>query len=105
MSFKSIELQVAIPRSQDAGKMQDQMMRQSQQFQDTLTQQQLREEIINRSRVNEFDNVEKKMINDEDDTSKREEEQKQKKQKQTNNQDSESKIDHPYLGTKFDYSG
>ena len=41
MGLKSIELQVALPRSQDAGKMQEQMMRQGQQFQETLTEQQL----------------------------------------------------------------
>ena len=41
MGLKSIELQVAIPRSQDAGKMQEQMMRKGQQFHETLTEQQL----------------------------------------------------------------
>ena len=35
MGLKSVELQVAIPRTQDAGKMQEQLSRQGQQFQET----------------------------------------------------------------------
>src|SRR5699024_8834665 len=60
MGFKSVEMQIAIPRSQDAGKMQDQMMKQGQQFQDTLTEQQIREELLKRKQVNEYEKVEKK---------------------------------------------
>lgn len=103
MSFKSIELQVAIPRSQDAGKMQEQMMRQGQQFQETLTQKQLREELINRGKVNEYEDVEKRTISDEDERNRQEQEEKQQQNK--NKDEKEDLIDHPYLGTKIDFSG
>lgn len=103
MGFKSIELQVAIPRSQDAGRMQDQMMRQGQQFQETLTQQKLREEVINRTKVNEYDDVRKKNITDEDEKNKREKEMKKNK-KNDKGEESET-TNHPYLGKKIDFSG
>lgn len=104
MSFKSIELQVAIPRSQDAGKMQDQAMRQGQQFQETLTQQQLREEVINRTKVNEYDNIHKRSITDDKEKERNEREQKRKKNNKTK-QAKSNQVQHPYLGTKIDYSG
>lgn len=103
MGFKSIELQVAIPRSQDAGKMQDQAMRQGQQFQETLTQQQLREEVINRTKVNEYDNIHKRSITDDKEKQKREE--RRKKNNTKTKQTSSGELKHPYLGTKIDYSG
>lgn len=103
MGFKSIELQVAIPRSQDAGRMQDQMMRQGQQFQETLTQQKLREEVINRTKVNEYDDVRKKNITDEDEKNKREKEM--KKNKKNDKGEENETTNHPYLGKKIDFSG
>lgn len=103
MGFKSIELQVAIPRSQDAGKMQEQMMRQGQQFQETLTQQQLREEIINRTKVNEYEDVEKRNIDE--DERKQQEEKERKKRKQNNKEKTKQSTNHPYLGNKIDFSG
>jgi len=100
MGFKSIELQIAIPRSQDAGKMQEQMMRQGQQFQDTLTKQQLREEIVNRGKVNEYENVQDK--NDQE-QSQQQENQEQNKEKEK--EKIKSSIEHPFLGTNIDFSG
>lgn len=105
MGFKAIELQIAIPRSQDAGKMQDQGMRQGQQFQETLTQQQLREQVINRTKVNEFDNIHKRSITDDKEKEKDEREKRRNKKRQTTNPPKTESIKHPYLGTKIDYSG
>src|SRR5690625_3545597 len=101
MGFKSIELQVAIPRSQDAGKMQEQMMRQGQQFQETLTQQQLREQVLNRTKVQTAEDVEKKKIKDEEDSK----QQQQQEGNEKENKEKEKSIVHPYLGTKIDFSG
>ncbi|MEI3604623.1 hypothetical protein SPD48_02875 [Pseudogracilibacillus sp. SE30717A] len=101
MGFKSIELQVAIPRSQDAGKMQEQLMRQGQQFQETLTQQQLREEVINRGKVNEYENVQDS-TEDKDSSEKQKQKQKQKNKIKVENA---QPIDHPYLGKNIDFSG
>lgn len=104
MGFKSIELQVAIPRSQDAGKMQEQMMKQGQQFQETLTEQQLREEVLKRKQVNQYDAVEKQVIKDEE---KRKQQQEKERNEQNEKEEKEQKkeINHPYLGKNVDFSG
>lgn len=98
MGLKSVEMQVAIPRSQDAGRMQDEMTRQGQQFQDTLTKQQLREDLLKRTQVNEYDRVEHK--EDDDEESRNEQEQREREEKERK----EQAIAHPYLGTRFDLS-
>jgi len=99
MGLKSIELQVAIPRSQDAGKMQEQMMRQGQQFQETLTEQQLKEEIVKRGKINEYEQVRN---NDDPDDNKKEQNNHQRQKKKKEEKPS---IEQPDLGTKIDYSG
>lgn len=104
MSLKSIELQVAIPRSQDAGKMQEQMMRQGQQFQETLTQQQLRQQLLNRTKVQTTEDIEKKKIKDEENSDANEQEEQGTSEDAEQNQ-TEKSIEHPYLGTKVDFSG
>ncbi len=100
MGLKSIEMQVAIPRSQDAGKMQEQMMRQGQQFQETLTEQQLKEEIVKRGKINEYEQV--RNNNDSDDE--KNEQNNPRPQKNKKKAEKQS-IEHPYLGTNIDYSG
>lgn len=100
MGLKSIDMQVAITRSQDASKMQDQMMRQGQQFQDTLTSLQLREEVLKRTQVNEHEKV---MHYDQDEENKRGSEQEARKKREQENQ-KKQQMSHPYLGTKIDYS-
>lgn len=102
MSFKSIEMQIAIPRTTDASRMQDQMMKQGQQFQDTLTQKQLREDMIRRQTVNETDEIEKGAIRDEDEANNPDNNEQDEADK---HQEKNKSIDHPYLGTKIDFSG
>lgn len=104
MSLKSIELQVAIPRTHDAGRMQEQMTKQSQQFQDTLTKQQLREELIKRGKVNEYEQVKNLHVKDEEKDNERENPDEQKKRKQEEEK-KQSQLEHPYLGKKIDFSG
>lgn len=103
MSLKSIEMQVAIPRTQDASKMQEQLNRQGQQFQETLTEKQLKEEQLKRQQVNKYDDVEKRDISDdEEQTQQQEQEKKQKKQQKMENQ--AHKTNHPYIGNRIDFS-
>lgn len=102
MGLKAIEMQVALPRSQEAGQMQEQIAKQGQRFQETLTEQQLKEEVIKRSKVNQYDNVEKKAITDEQERERQEREQQEKKRKK---QQQKTKVPHPYLGSKIDYTG
>lgn len=100
MGFKSVELQVAIPRTQDAGKMQDQLTRQGQQFQEKLSQQQLREDIMKRTQVNEYEEVENKIIDDEDKEEQHQEDERKRKEQETE----KAQANHPYLGKNIDYS-
>lgn len=102
MGLKSIEMQVAIPRSQEAGQMQEQIMKQGQKFQETLTQQQLKEEVIKRTKVNEYDDVEQKTVDDEQEKERQERENRDNKRKK---QAKKQNVQHPYLGSKIDYSG
>lgn len=102
MGFKSVEMQIAIPRSQDAGKMQDQMMKQGQQFQDTLTEQQIREELLKRKQVNEYDNVEKQTVKDEEKSRQKSFDKNEKEKEEIMEF---TKINHPFLGKNVDFSG
>lgn len=101
MGFKSVDLQVAIPRTQDASKMQEQLTRQGQQFQDSLTQQQLREEMLKRTQVNEYEDVKGQILDDE---SQEKEQEKAEEQVKKLKQEEKAIIDHPYLGKHIDYS-
>lgn len=99
MGFKSVEMQVAIPRTQDASKMQDQLTRQGQQFQEKLSQQQLREDIMKRTQVNEYEDVENKIVDDED-----KEEQSHGEERKRKEETEKEQANHPYLGKNIDFS-
>ena len=102
VSWKSIELQVALPRVQDAAKEQDLMSKQNQRFQETLTQSQLQEEIQKRTQVNQFDQLKKTDLTGQE----KEEERKQENNKhQQKSENAEEELKHPYLGSNIDFSG
>lgn len=102
MSWKSIELQVALPRVQDASKEQDLMSKQNQRFQEALTQSQLQEEIQKRKEVNKFDRLKKSNLTDE---GKNPEENFLEKDKSKHKiKILEDKLEHPYLGSNIDLS-
>ena len=101
MGLKSVEMQVAITRSQDASKMQDQMSRQGQQFQETLTKQQLREDVLKRSQVNEHEKVQKKADKEE---SQQQGSDQERDEKQKEAEQKKQSMTHPYLGTRIDLS-
>ncbi|WP_026906145.1 hypothetical protein [Paucisalibacillus globulus] len=96
MSWKSVEMQVALPRTVDAGKLQEQSLKQNQHFQETLAQNQLVQEQIKRKRVQEFEETQlqkdklKRPLNRDDNTS-----------KEQKNEDI-AHINHPFLGNNFD---
>lgn len=95
MSWKSIEMQVALPRVQDAGKIQDQMDKQGQHLQESLAQLQVKKQELKSKKVNELDHTYKV-----DPNNKRKHESKDDKE---DNQ--EQKSEHPFLGSKIDYNG
>src|SRR5699024_3254363 len=91
MSLKSVELQVAIPKMQEASKMQEQMNRQGQQFQEKVAEKQLQEE------------VKKRGVTDEKDEQKRHN-QSEEDSKQHAKQELMEKIQHPYIGNRIDFT-
>lgn len=98
MSWKSIEMQVALPRTQDAGKLQEQMLKQNQHFQESLAQSQLKEANEKRKRVQEFERIK---IKDEDQDNPDSENQ----QRDSEDDRNDKSVEHPYLGKKIDFSG
>lgn len=102
LSLKSIELQVALPRSQDAGKIQEELSKQNQRFQESLTGAQLKQEELRRKRVNEFEEVSKARIKKEEEAAKGSIEENKDKEDLNNE---EQVLDHPYLGSNIDFSG
>src|SRR5699024_5242976 len=105
MGLRSLEMQVAIPRSQDAGKMQEQLSRQDQQFQETLTEQQLREEVIKRHQTNRHEGVLKRNVSDEEKDRQRKAEKQKRRKKREKRTYAQTDIKHPYLGRRIDWSG
>lgn len=99
MSWKSIEMQVALPRTQDAGKMQEQLMKQNQHFQEGLAQSNRMQEIEKRHKVQDFDEIQLQ----------KDGQQENKGSGQSGNRNNEKEsneveqaIQHPFLGNNFD---
>lgn len=99
MSLKSIEMQVALPRTQNAGKSLDHMQKQHQQFQDTLAQSQLKKEKVKRKQVQTFSKVRDPIIKDEN---KQNQKDQQPSKKQHHKRPKQSFTKHPYLGNQID---
>lgn len=100
MSWKSIEMQVALPRTQEAGKHQEQMSKQNQRFQESLAQSQLKQQLLERKRVNEFEQIKQTKIKDEEPKSSSD--QQDEEREETNAED--ETVEHPFLGKKIDLS-
>lgn len=94
-------MQVALPRSQDAGKLQDQMLKQNQHFQEALAQNHIKQEELKRKKVQQSDDTEEVRNQKEEEHGNTDSQDSNNKKKDGN----ENKLDHPYLGTKFDFSG
>lgn len=101
MGWKSVEMQVAIPRTQDASNLQDQMSKQHQRFQDSLAQHQLREQLEKRKQVNKYGEPDElKNASDQDAW----ESDEFKKIKPLNDHEvGQEPLDHPYKGKHFDF--
>lgn|SRR5690625_2776777 len=103
MSWRSIELQVALPRTQEVGKYQDQLSKQNQRFQESLAQSQMRLQELEKNRTNRFEKTEQQTIKDEDYLNKESKEQtKQGKNNTSKEKENEPHVSHPYLGHQVD---
>ncbi|WP_042471963.1 hypothetical protein [Bacillus ndiopicus] len=101
MSLKGVELQIAIPKTFDAGKIAD------QQHQNNILQQMhaneaLKKELERKQKaVNDTENL--NAISDEEGHNEANAEQQNKKKQQTNEE--KVKAHHPFKGNFIDYSG
>lgn len=103
MSLKSIEMQVALPRTVEVGKIQEQLQQRGQQINDFASERTHKEEKQHRETVIKHEqkaNV--KLSYDEQNGRSRDEEEKQKKKR---NRSTAENGKHPYKGNVIDYSG
>ncbi|SFM31815.1 hypothetical protein SAMN04487943_11346 [Gracilibacillus orientalis] len=101
MSWKAVEMQVALPRTQDAGKIQDQMQQQGRIDQNQLAKSMANEELRKRKQVLEQEASEQLKNNKQkrDNSFQTTPEDKKKDDQQR------SQFRHPYLGNKVDFNG
>lgn len=98
MGMKAVEMQVALPRTQDAGKMQDQMQRHGETLQGMLAQSELEAEKLKRTQVQHMVETYRTKKKEESEQGRREN-KKRKAKKKTR------KDYHPYLGRRIDFNG
>ena len=101
MSLKGVELQIAIPKTFDAGKMADQAAQLSQGNQAASSEAMKRQLIRTRSTVTTSENT--KAIDGDDENQHQESEH--HREKNNNNNEAIVKIQHPFKGNFVDFSG
>ncbi|XJZ28523.1 hypothetical protein ACF5W4_06935 [Bacillota bacterium Lsc_1132] len=104
MSLKSIEMQIALPRSIDASKLQDQLSHRGQQLQDHAVQAGQQQEVKQRSTVLKNDESHKSALRD-GDQSQDHGGQNKKNRKNDSQQTMQQNGTHPYKGNFLDFSG
>ncbi|WP_240375335.1 hypothetical protein [Bacillus piscicola] len=105
MSWKAVELQVAIPRTQEVGKMQEQLQQRGQAAQDRLAFQQEREEEQERVQVTAKQQTEKNTFSkDQDSRHSDRDSQFHQRRRQEAEKDTPSPS-HPYKGNTIDFTG
>ncbi|WP_221564365.1 hypothetical protein [Alkalihalobacillus sp. TS-13] len=100
MSLKLIELQIAIPRTQDAGKVQEKLQQQSQINQSHAAAIEKERSERNRTSVEKQDRTDKQQFDDRN----RSNAQHHQQNRQTHDQEKEN-VKHPYKGQRIDFSG
>jgi len=102
MSLKAIEMQIALPRMQDASKLQEQIQQRGQQQNDVAANSVAKEVKKNRNSVNKHEHKEQVRLKDQQ----RDKNGNQQGKKNRKNKESQSvKEVHPYKGNFFDFSG
>lgn len=98
MSLKAIELQIAIPKTFEAGKIAEQKQQQGQMAQDSANTQTQKQVLKNQETVLESDPY-AKLDGDDKQPDEQSQEQKEKQQKE------QQQTKHPFKGSFVDYSG
>ncbi|MRG85373.1 hypothetical protein [Salinibacillus xinjiangensis] len=103
MSWKAVEMQVALPRTQDLGQIQNQLEQRGSTVQNYLAQARLKEDERRRKQVNETKQIEHQRLQNP-----HQEKNMQLKQPQTQSQIKKQIINqqqrHPFLGQRIDYN-
>lgn len=99
--MKSVEMQVAIPRTVDASKIQQQMTNHHRHFQDSLAQHLLNKQLRNRKQVNEYTNTRGVLDTKDEEAG----DNLQRRHDESLEREKEARqLNHPYLGNQFDRS-
>ncbi len=101
MSLKNIEMQIALPRTHDAGKIQEQLNQRGQLIHDQLAHTINKENDIKRSKVPENSSSAKLKLKKDNKNQQdhQQQEKNEKNEKQTENEN------HPYKGKTIDFFG
>ncbi|MFA9558058.1 hypothetical protein ACERII_12180 [Evansella sp. AB-rgal1] len=102
--LRSIEMQVALPRTQTAGKLQDQLQQRAALMQNQLSQKQLEENDRIKRTVSHLEKSEKKRLNNDDEQSRGQ----GKRMFKNNGKEISIKEDtdaHPFKGKSLDIKG
>lgn len=101
MSLKAIEMQIALPRTQDAGKIQEQLQQRGQLQNDFATENVKKEDDKKKTTVLKQEQKDITRFHKEGQQKEHSQSQGDRKEKQSQ----QIKEAHPYKGTKVDYSG
>ncbi|WP_456275472.1 hypothetical protein [Bacillus sp. AK128] len=101
MSLKLIELQVALPRTQDVGKIQEQLQQRGQHMQDQITAGIKQQDERKRKQVGKNDKKDKSSLHLDQSTTPNSHPKSQKQAKTSHDE----KEQHPYIGKIIDISG
>jgi len=104
MSLKAIEMQIALPRTQDAGKIQEQLQQRGQHHQEHAAQSVTKEDELKRKTVIKNNQKQEARLNKDDRSSNHNQEQ-SNPDKKKNSENHHIQQNHPYKGKVIDYSG
>jgi hypothetical protein len=104
MSLKAIEMQIALPRTHDAGKIQEQIQQRGQHLQDHAAQRVTKEDELKRTTVMKNNQKQEARLHQERGSSGQQDESRQQQKKQQKQEENSSQ-NHPYKGKVIDYSG
>ncbi|RSL33192.1 hypothetical protein D7Z54_11215 [Salibacterium salarium] len=104
MSWKAVELQVALPRTQDAGKLQEQLQQRGQVAQDRLAAEHEKKHDKARTQVTDKDAADKNKFNNQNGNIEKRENF-VATSKDNASQDEKTAVHHPYKGKSIDITG
>ncbi|MED0891865.1 hypothetical protein [Aneurinibacillus migulanus] len=106
MTLRALELQIAIPRMQDMGKIQEQLQQRPQQEQAGLALEQQEKDEVNRTRIAKAEESPQSQINQDEKEQSGEQgaDPKKRRQKKSPLAESETHNLHPYKGHSLDIS-